>query len=118
MGVPGSGCWVLAGVGIHRRGHGAIIRPEGIEASPPVSSIDACALLYEHRAMNGREFVRHARRYARRHKLAFRFDTTSGKGSHGRLHLGGRLTTVPYGEIGPGLFASMLKDLDIDRKGF
>lgn len=68
--------------------------------------------------MNGREFVRRARRYARRHKLAFRFDTTSGKGSHGRLHLGDRLTTVPYGEIGPGLFASMLKDLDIDRKGF
>ena len=68
--------------------------------------------------MNGREFVRRARRYARRRKLEFRFDTTSGKGSHGRLHLGGRLTTVPYGEIGPGLFASMLKDLDIDRKGF
>ena len=74
--------------------------------------------MYDYKVTNGREFVRRARRYVRRHKLEFRFDTASGKGSHGRLHIGGRLTTVPYGEIGPGLFASMLKDLEIDRKGF
>ena len=64
--------------------------------------------------MSGAEFVRRARRYARRLGLPFRFDPSVGKGSHGRLHLGGRFTTV----LRKGLLAAMLKDLGVDREAF
>ena len=50
--------------------------------------------------------------------LTFRFDPSVGKGSHGRLHVGGRFTTVPQKEIGKGLLAAMLKDLDMDKETF
>ena len=40
--------------------------------------------------MNGREFVRRARRYARRNNLEWRFDPADGKGSHGTFFLGSR----------------------------
>ena len=68
--------------------------------------------------MTGAEFVRRARRYARRSGLSCRFDPSAGKGSHGRLHLGGRLTTVPRKELGKGLLSAMLKDLEIDKENF
>ena len=68
--------------------------------------------------MNGREFVRRARRYSRKTGQDFRFDPRHGKGSHGTLHLGDRHTTVPHKEIGAGLLASMLKSLNIPRKDF
>lgn len=35
-----------------------------------------------------------------------------------RLHIGNRFTTVPRKEIGPGLLAAMLNDLNIDKKEF
>ena len=69
-------------------------------------------------SMNGREFIRRARRYARRTEQDFRLDTRRGKGSHALLRLDSRRTTVPQGEIGRGLLASMLKDLSIDRGEF
>ena len=68
--------------------------------------------------MNGREFVRRARRYARRNRLAFDFDPTHGKGSHGKLTVGGRSTIVQHGEIARGTFAAMLRQLEIDRQEF
>ena len=68
--------------------------------------------------MNGPQFVRRARRYARRTRQEFWFDHSGGKGSHGRVHLGGRLTTVPHHEIHPGLLHSMLRDLNINRRDF
>ena len=68
--------------------------------------------------MNGREFVRRAGRYARRTGQEFIFEPERGKGSHALLHIGNRHTIVPYKEISPGLLASMLKDLDIDRRLF
>ena len=68
--------------------------------------------------MNGTEFIRRARRYARRFGLSWRFDPTVGKGSHGRLHVGGRFTMVPRKEIGKGLLAAMLKDLGVDKERF
>ena len=64
--------------------------------------------------MSGAEFVRRAKRYARKFGLSFRFDPSVGKGSHGRLHIGGRFTTVPR----KGLLAAMLKDLGMDREVF
>ena len=66
--------------------------------------------------MNGREFVRRARRYARRHGLEFDYDLRHGKGSHGTLTIGNRLTRVQHGKIATGTLMSMLRDLDIDRR--
>ena len=68
--------------------------------------------------MKGREFVRRARRYARKTGEEFRFDQRRGKGSHGTLYLGNRHTMVKHGEISKGVLATMLKHLCIDRKEF
>ena len=66
--------------------------------------------------MNGREFVRRARRYARRNRLSFDFDPTRGKGSHGKLTIGDRSTIVQHGEIPQGTLAAMLRQLEINRQ--
>jgi mRNA interferase HicA len=65
-------------------------------------------------------FIRRARRYARIHGLEFEYDARHGKGSHGRVYLGNRLTTVKGGgsTIGRGLLQKMLKDLGIDPEKF
>ena len=68
--------------------------------------------------MNGREFVRRARRYARANGLEWSFDPARGKGSHGTFYLGNPKTIVQHGEISPGLLLDMLRDLDIDRRRF
>lgn len=68
--------------------------------------------------MNGREFVRRARRYARRNGLEFSFDPTRGKGSHGEVRIGGFRTMVQYGEIKRSTLAGMLRQLNIDRREF
>lgn len=68
--------------------------------------------------MNGREFVRRAKRYANKSGQEFRFEPAHGKGSHGRLRIGNRFTTVKRSEISPGLLNAMLKQLGIDRKDF
>ena len=68
--------------------------------------------------MNGREFIRRARRYARRTKRDFYLDTHKGKGSHATLYMDSLRTTVQHGEISKGVLMSMFKDLDIDRERF
>ncbi len=68
--------------------------------------------------MNGREFLRKASRYARRHRLEFGFNPAKGKGSHGEVHIGGFKTTVQHGEIKPDTLHGMLRDLRIDRREF
>ncbi len=68
--------------------------------------------------MNGREFIRRVRRYARSTKQDFRLDTRRGKGSHVVVQLANRRTTVPQKEIGRGLLASMLRDLNINAGDF
>ena len=68
--------------------------------------------------MNGREFTRRARRYARRTGQRFYLNTKRGKGSHVTLRIGERRTVVKYGEIQRGMLFSMLRQLGIDRKEF
>ena len=68
--------------------------------------------------MTSREFIRRARDYARKTGLSFRFDPTRGKGSHGRVYVGERFTTVQRGELKPGVLAAMLRQLNIDRREF
>ena len=66
------------------------------------------------------EFIRRVRKYARCHNLEFQYDPRRGKGSHGRIILGNRLTTVKSGNktLAAGLFRKMLKDLDIEPAEF
>ncbi len=68
--------------------------------------------------MNGREFVRRARRYARRNGLDYYFDPVQGKGSHGTFHLGDRQATVQHGEIPRRTLFTMLRQLGIEAREF
>ena len=70
--------------------------------------------------MTGRQFIARVRRWARARDLDVRFVASEGAGSHGTLYVGGRKTTVKdrRKEIGKGLLAKMLADLDIDRNDF
>ena len=68
--------------------------------------------------INGREFTRLAKRYAKKAGLEFRFDRSDGKGSHGRLYVGGRCTTVKRAEISRALLQAMLKELRIKKAEF
>lgn len=66
--------------------------------------------------MNGAEFVRRVRRYARRTRQAFRFEKARGKGSHGMLYLGVGRTVVKHGQIQKGLLKRMLKQLGVEEE--
>ena len=68
--------------------------------------------------MTSREFIRRATAYARRTGQFFRFDSAHGKGSHGRVYVGTRFTTVQRGELKAGVLAAMLRQLEIARKEF
>ena len=68
--------------------------------------------------MNGREFIRRARRYARLHGLEFDYNPAKGKGSHGTVYVGDRRTTVQHGEIKLDTLFNMLRDLSINRRDF
>ena len=62
--------------------------------------------------------MKRARRYARRTGQEFRLDARHGKGSHARLYIGGRFTTLRRGELSKGVVAAMLRQLGIDGKEF
>ena len=68
--------------------------------------------------MDGTACFRRAKRYARNAGLEFRFERSEGKGSHGRLYLGGKATFVKRSEIGRGLLAAMPKELGIRKEEF
>ena len=67
--------------------------------------------------MNGSEFTRKLRRLARERGVVFEYTARHGKGSHGRLLFGDRITTIPdlKKEIGPGLLSDMLKQLGLNK---
>ena len=68
--------------------------------------------------MNTKELIKRLKAYARKNGKTFSFDPKHGKGSHGRITIGDRFTTVKKGEFGPGLLNKMLNDLGIDKKDF
>ena len=68
--------------------------------------------------MNGKEFVRRARRYARKNGLDFNLDPSRGRGNHSKLTIGDKSTTVQHGEIAPRTLASMFRQLQINRREF
>lgn len=67
--------------------------------------------------MNGAELARKPKRLAKQHGVWFEYEPRHGKGSHGQLVFGDRLTTVkdPKKEIGPGLLHDMLKQLGLTK---
>lgn len=67
--------------------------------------------------MNGRQFIARVRKWAKTRNLEVRFVASEGPGSHGTLYAGDRKTTVKdrRKEIGKGLLAKMLADLEIDK---
>ena len=73
---------------------------------------------YETAYMDGSEFIRRARRYAKKTGRTIRFDPRQGKGSHGALYVGDRRTTVKRGKLKAGTLHSMLKQLNIPKEDF
>jgi mRNA interferase HicA len=67
--------------------------------------------------MNGHEFERRVRKAGRRFDVPVIFDAGHGKGSHGRLYVGERFTTLKdrRKEIGPGLLKAMLDQLGLTK---
>ena len=68
--------------------------------------------------MNGGQFIRRARRWARTNGLAEQVETSRGKGGHVTQTIGERYTVVKTGEIGTGLLGAMLKQLGIPKDEF
>jgi hypothetical protein len=68
--------------------------------------------------MNGRQFIRQSRKWAKAHGLEALVEKSRGKGGHQIVRIGGRWTTVKTGEIGAGLLAAMLDQLGISRDEF
>ena len=67
--------------------------------------------------MNGAELLRKLKRLAKARGVEISYEARHGKGSHGRLLFGDRLTTIkdPKKEIGPGLLHDMLSQLGLKR---
>ncbi len=68
--------------------------------------------------VNGAEFIRRAKRYARESGLKFRFESGRGKGSHGMPYLGDKATVLKREEISKALLHAMLKKLGIEKEVF
>lgn len=66
--------------------------------------------------MDSKEFIKRAKRYGKKTGQECRFEATHGKGSHGRLWLGNRFTTVQRGELKKGVLSAMLKQLGIRKE--
>lgn len=81
-------------------------------------SLDIRTLLSDTQPMDGKEFIRRAREWAKAHDHAVELQKSRGKGGHQRLLVGGRITTVKTGEIGKGLLADMLRQLGIPKDEF
>lgn len=65
--------------------------------------------------MNRTQFIRQLRRFCRETGCSVSVDYTMGKGSHARLTVNGRTTTIKSGELSPAYVALLLKQLGIPR---
>ncbi len=68
--------------------------------------------------MNGKEFIRRAQKWAKGRGVDVRLDASRGKGGHQILIVGDRWTTVQTGELKPGVYFAMLKQLGIAKEEF
>ncbi len=67
--------------------------------------------------MTGNEFIRRVRRFGRQRSITVEFVPERGKGSHGTLYFGDKLTTVrnPKDELKRGTLHAMLTQLGLSR---
>ena len=63
--------------------------------------------------IDGAEFIRRARRYARQRDLKFYVESRCGKGSRQTLFVGDYFTVVPHVELKTGTYFAMSRDLNI-----
>ena len=70
--------------------------------------------------VTGREFIRRVTRIGRERQVEVAIDMERGKGSHIILYYGSFRTIVKdrRKEIGPGLLASMIRDLRLEGNDF
>lgn len=68
--------------------------------------------------MDGQQFIRRARKWARANGLSERVDASRGKGGHVTQYVGEAFTVVKTGEIKAGLLHAMLKQLGIPKEEF
>ena len=68
--------------------------------------------------MDGDQFIRRARKWAKANGLTERVDSSRGKGGHVTQWIGERFTIVKTGEIKTGLLHAMLKQLAIPKDEF
>ncbi len=66
--------------------------------------------------MNGTEFTRTIRKIGKRNGVTVTVEASRGKGSHETIYYGARFTVVKHSEIGPGLLAKLLRDLDLTKR--
>ena len=63
--------------------------------------------------MKREQFLRQLRREARILNVDFRVEETEGKGSHYRLYLGSRATTIKSGDLKPGYMKLIRRQLGL-----
>lgn len=65
--------------------------------------------------MSRDQFIAELRKLARKKGWTLEIYTNKGKGSHYRITLNGRMTTLKSGELTPGYVRLLKKQLDIDE---
>jgi hypothetical protein len=68
--------------------------------------------------VNGKQFIRQTRGWARAHGVDFEVERKRGKGGHQIVRVGEHWTTVKSGEIKTGLLSAMLAQLGIPKGEF
>jgi len=64
--------------------------------------------------MTREQLLKELRKFARKNGLTFGVDRKLGKGSHYRVRLGKRVTTIKSGELKPGYVRLIKKQLGIE----
>jgi len=72
--------------------------------------VDSRSILSDHGAMKGNEFIKRTKKLAKMRGVAFEWCPNMGKGSHGMLFFGDKLTVVrnPKDELKTGTLHAML----------
>ncbi len=68
--------------------------------------------------VNGKQFIRRATAWAKARGIKVVVDPSRGKGGHQTIRIGDKWTTVQTGELKPGIFHAMLKQLGIPKDEF
>ena len=63
-----------------------------------------------------KDFIKKAKQYAKKNGRTFSYDAKRGKGSHGKISIGDKATTIKglNKKIRGGLYNEMCKQLEID----